>query len=294
MKVVDPPTDGLRAGFGHAALEVDLVYRESTVTSAFATSPLKLLTPRSRGASVWAYTSSFGGGLVAGDQTRLDIRLGPGTRCFVGTQASTKVYRNPDGLPCGHTTMARLAPDSLLVFAPDPVQAFADSAYVQRQEFHLAPGAGLALVDWLTSGRAACGERWKFDQFQSRNEVWTMTNEIPDSTETKLERVFLDSLRLDSGAEELASSHRMGRFNCIAMLLLTGAPVREAAACLLADISPQPVTRQASLICSASPIRDGAMLRVAGEDVEAVGRELHRHLAFLHDLLGDDPWARKW
>ena len=184
--------------------------------------------------------------------------------------------------------------DSLLVFAPDPVQAFADSAYVQRQEFHLAPGAGLALVDWLTSGRAACGERWEFDRFQSRNEVWTLAGEIPDATETKLECIFLDSLKLDSGPDELASSHRMGRFNCIAMLLLVGAPLRKAAARLLTDISAQPVTRQGSLVCSESPIRDGALLRVAGEDVEAVGRELHRHLAFLSDLLGDDPWARKW
>jgi hypothetical protein len=33
---------------------------------------------------------------------------------------------------------------------------------------------------------------------------------------------------------------------------------------------------------------------VAGEHVEAVGRELHRHLIFARELLGDDPWARKW
>lgn len=34
-----------------------------------------------------------------------------------------------------------------------------------------------------------------------------------------------------------------------------------------------------------------AALRVAGETTESVGRELHRHLAVLADLLGDDPWA---
>ena len=41
-------------------------------------------------------------------------------------------------------------------------------------------------------------------------------------------------------------------------------------------------------------MRDGALLRSAGEHVEAVGREIHRHLGFLSGLLGDDPLARKW
>lgn len=293
MSIATPPTDELRVGVGQASLGVDLVFRASTVTSAFATSPLKLLTPRSRGTSVWVYTSSFGGGLVAGDQTRLDIRLGAGTRCFVGTQASTKIYRNPGRRPSGHTTQARLAPDSLLVFAPDPVQAFAQSIYVQRQEFELAPGAGLALVDWLTAGRAACGERWVFDQFQSRNEVSTIADPSPEAA-VKPKCVFLDSLKLDSDPGNLAPFQHMGRFNCLAMLLLVGPPLREAAARLLAELSAQPVMRRASLIGSVSPVHDGALLRVAGEDVEAVGRELHRHLACLNELLGDDPWASKW
>src|SRR4051812_12410043 len=93
------PTESAK---GSARLEVDLVFGESTVTSSFAISPLKLLTPCSRGKSVWTYASNFGGGLVAGDQTQLNVRIGSGARCFLGTQASTKVYRNPSQLPCGH------------------------------------------------------------------------------------------------------------------------------------------------------------------------------------------------
>jgi hypothetical protein len=44
---------------GLASLEVRMVSGESAVTSSYATSPMKLLAPRSRGRSVWAYTSSF-------------------------------------------------------------------------------------------------------------------------------------------------------------------------------------------------------------------------------------------
>jgi urease accessory protein len=268
---------------GCARLEVETVFGESTVISASASSPLKLLTPRARGESVWAYVSNFGGGLVAGDETRLDLRIGPEARCFVGTQASTKVYRNPARLPCSHTTHADVESGGLLVCAPDAIQAFAGSSYRQRQEFHMASSAGLVLLDWFTSGRAARGERWAFDHFQSRNDVFI------DAT-----RVFVDSILLNPDDGAIESPHRTGRFNCFAMLLLIGAPLREAAANLASEISSRPVERSAALVCAASPVREGTVLRLAGEDVETVSREIKRHLNFLADWLGDNPWIRKW
>jgi urease accessory protein len=268
---------------GHAHLTVAMVAGQSTVTSTESATPIKILIPKSRGASVWAYASSFGGGLVAGDQTRIDLSIGAASRCFLGTQASAKIYRNPARRPCSHKTFARLASHSLLVFAPDPVQAFADSNYAQRQEFHLAAGAGLVLVDWFSSGRAARGERWAFNHFQSRNDVFVSG-----------ERIFVDAISLDSADGSFASPHVVGRFNCFAMLLLVGETLQTAAANLLAEISTRPVERGARLICSASPVRHGAVLRVAGESVEQVGHELHHQLKFVSALLGDDPWARKW
>lgn len=268
---------------GSAHLDVEIVFGESTATSFGATSPLKLLAPCPRGKSVWAYASNFGGGLVAGDETRLDLRIGPAARCFMGTQASTKVYRNPSCLPCSHTTHATLEQGSLLVFAPDPVQAFAGSSYRQRQEFHLAKDAALVLVDWFTSGRVARAERWAFDHFQSRNDVFLDGH-----------RIFVDSIVLNSDDGLVGSLHRTGRFNCFAMMLFVGEALREAAAKLMAEISSRPVERTAALLCSASPVQEGAVLRVAGENVESVSRELRSHLTFLTDLLGDDPWSRKW
>jgi urease accessory protein len=260
-----------------------MVAGQSAVTSAWGSNPLKLLTPRPRGGSVWAYLSSFGAGLVAGDQTRLDLALGTDARCFLGTQASAKVYRNPHQRPCGHHTQATLNRGSLLVFAPDPVQAFAGSSYEQYQAFHLQSGASLVLVDWLSSGRSACGERWAFRRFRSRNEVF-----IGD------ERLLFESLLLDPADGPLASSHRLARFNCIALVLLAGESVHEGSERLLADVAAQPVSRCAPLVSSASPMREGALLRLAGESVEQVGHEIARHLVFLRGLLGDDPWARKW
>lgn len=283
MRLAEPNLEAVSSARGSARLEAEVVFGESTVTSASAISPLKLLTPCSRGKSVWAYASNFGGGLVAGDETQVDLRIGPEARCFFGTQASTKVYRNPARRPCSHRTRARLERGSFLAFTPDPVQPFEGSSYRQRQEFHLAEGASLVLLDWFTSGRVARGERWLFRQFQSRNDVFIDGR-----------RVFVDSVFLDPENGPIGAPHCAGRFNCIAMLLLLGPSLQEAAANLIMDISSRPVQRGGTLNCSASAVREGAVLRAAGEDVESVGREIKRHLNFLADFLGDDPWTRKW
>jgi len=244
---------------------------------------LRLLLPRSRGPCVWAYLASYGGGFVAGDQTSLDLRLGPKSRCFVTTQALTKIYRNPRHRPCSHGLTATLDDASLLVLAPEPIQAFADSSYSQWQEFHLHSTAGLVLLDWFCSGRAARGERWTFTRLQSRNEIFLGG-----------ERILLDSLLLDSAQGSLNGAHRMGRLNCLGLLVVVGDSLASYAAKILAGVAAAPVASRAPTLSSASPLRNGVLLRVAGERMEAVGREIQRCLEFVPELVQDDPWSRKW
>ena len=281
-------------GFGY--LEVDRVDGQSTVVTALASSPLKLLTPRHRGTSAWGFLASFGGGLVAGDRIHFDVRIGAGARCFVGSQSSTKVYRNPNGLPCEHVTRAVLGSESLLVWAPDPVQAFAGSHYRQNQQFSMAPDAGLVLIDWFSSGRAARGERWAFSKYQSRIEIrrgrTTDGPTTPDSPE--FETVVLDSLLLDSAHGPLTASHRMGRFNCLATFLLIGPQLSEPAQRFLKILEQEPVTPRSSLVFSGSPVKGGILVRVAGEHMEQVSERIRQCLDFVPEMLGDDPWARKW
>lgn len=270
-------------GNGSAELQVAEVAGCSSVVRAWARSPLALLTPRARGKSVWAYTSNFGGGMVAGDQTRLDLRIDAGARCFLGTQASTKVYRNPSHLPCAHRLQADLAADSLLVLAPDPVQCFAESVYDQRQQFHLAASSNLVLVDWVSSGRLARGERWSFRRYATRNEIHRGG-----------QPVFLDALLLDTRDGPVAHPFRAGRFNCIATVLLLGPLLEPHAGELLARVGADPIEPGADLVIAASPVKEGVVCRLAGAAVEKTGRMIHQLLHFVPRLLADDPWIRKW
>jgi urease accessory protein len=108
------------------------------------------------------------------------------------------------------------------------------------------------------------------------------------------ERVVLDSLLLDPCDGPLDSPHRLGRFNCLALILIVGEPLSAFAAAVLEARAGERIVPLASVLCSASPLRSGALIRIAGEHVEEVARELHQSLGFLPDLLGDDPWARKY
>ena len=152
-------------------LELSFVAGRTEVTRAFAANPLRLLVPRWRTAAAWVYLSTYGGGLVAGDEIDLHVRIGERARGVLGTQASTKVYRSPVEVPSRQLLRASVADGGLLVLAPDPLTCFAQARYEQSQSIRLHGSGSLVLVDWLTSGRRARGESWAMSRYCSRLQV---------------------------------------------------------------------------------------------------------------------------
>jgi len=264
---------------GEGLLRVARVNGRSEVLTARATSPMKLLTPRSSVSSdASVVMSSYGGGLVSGDRLRLRVTVGDGARLRIGTQASTKVYRRTErGGACAQTINADVAAGATLIVAPDPVTCFAGAAYEQSQRFHLAPDASLLLVDWLTSGRWACGERWAFESYRSRTEISVAGR-----------RVLLDAIRIDARHGTIDQPHRCGRFECLATVVLIGPAFAALAERILIDVARETVQRRGLLISAASPVRGGAILRVAGMGAEPVGRYVTAHLSDVQ------LWDRKW
>jgi urease accessory protein len=265
---------------GRATIGVIRSGTRSVVDRAYATSPLRLLTPANHGHAAWIYTSSFGGGLVDGDRIAMDIDVGPGAAAFISTQASTKIYRSPGGTSAD--MHARVAGDGLLVVAPDPVVCFSGARYRQTQTFELEDRAALVLLDWVSSGRYAAGERWAFDEYHGQITV-------------RFERRLLvrDALALRASDGNLRA--RLGRFNVLAVAVLAGTTLAAAASAVVATASVTTLHRRADQLVAASSLSDcGCVVRFAGTSVERVGRTIREFLGFLPALLGDDPWMRKW
>lgn len=272
-----------QATAGRGKIVAEMVRDRPTLTCVRACSPLKLLTPRSRPGYASAFVGSYGGGLVAGDTLDLNVTLHERAVCFLSTQASTKVYRNTADAPARQRLHATVADDALLVVAPDPLTCFAHANYEQTQRFELAAEGNLVLVDWLTSGRHACGERWAFDRYASRNDV-AVAGELR----------LADALLLDPADGPVDAPFRLGRFECMATVVLIGPKLAAMQQALHDAVNDTATQRHATLLEAASPIADGLVWRLLATTTQAVQRQLRRRLAPLAELLGDDPWGRKW
>jgi urease accessory protein len=292
---------------------------KTVLGTAFAASPLRLLTPANHGDAAWVFLASLGGGLLDGDRIDLDVEVGDGASALLGTQASTKVYRSPPGgAGSSQRLSARVGAGALLAFVPDPVVCFADARYEQTLEISLAPSASLWLADGYSCGRSARGERWAFSRYASRTTVFRGgARSIVDAT--RLEAGVGPGLgRLDrQDAGELEGSGRsprpqqtpriepgplagrMGRFDVVLSLLVVGPRFAHAREAILAAWSrgsgADSSSSAASVLVAASPLGDDAcILRMAADRFESASRALRSSFALLASVIGDDPFARKW
>lgn len=228
----------------------------------------------------WVYAATYGGGLVGGDDIQLRIDVTADARALLTTQASTKVYRSPRR--SRQSVSATVEQGALLAVVPDPIVCFAGADFAQTQRYELHDTANLVVVDWMTSGRHAIGERWAFSRYESRFDI-----------RRHAQPIFFDGVVLERNVDTVAD--RMGRFDVLLTAIMTGPLLAGAARELFDRISHEPVARARDLVVSAAPLRDGgALLRMAGTSVEQVGRTLRSHLTFLSPILGDDLWTRKW
>jgi urease accessory protein len=252
----------------------------TVLTRAFATSPAKVIASNGRGATCWVYTATLGGGLVGGDEIQIHADVAAGARALLTTQASTKVYRSPRR--SSQNLTARIGTRAFLAVVPDPIVCFADADFIQTQRYDLDTDASLVLVDWMTSGRHAAGERWAFSRYESRFDIRRGS-----------QRVFFDGLVLEPGIDTVAA--RMRRFDVLFTAVISGPLVAGAATDLVNRLSAAPIAPGADLVLSAMTLRDGgALLRMAGTSVEQVAHTLRSGFSFLSPLVGDDLWSRKW
>jgi len=244
----------------------------SDVHRARGAGPLRLLCPRAGGNAAWIVTSSLGGGLVDGDSVALEVEVDARATAVVTTQASTKVYKGTTR----QRTHVRVVGDGVALVVPDAVVPYRDATYRQVTSIDLGPESTVVLCDVLTAGRIAYGERW------SATRLDVLTTITIDGVLRLHDRVVL--------AGDV--SQRMRRFEALGTAVLLGPRVREIAASRLAELGP--VEKRASVIVAGSPLADGALFRIAGENIEAVVNATRALLREACAVLGEDPWSRKW
>lgn len=282
---VSPLGQGGLAADGAGTGRVDLrrVGRKTTITRIRACNPLKLLAPRREDQSAWIIASSFGGGLVSGDRIDLSVNLGSGASAYMGTQASTKIYRSSQGQGASQAMRVTIDHEGLLVLAPDPVTCYRDAAYDQSQRFDLVGSASLVLLDWLTAGRIASGERWTMRRYRCQNDVYIDGD-----------HVYADATLLSDTFGPIDAMFRVGPYNCLATMVVVGNRLKGIARQFVDDVEAIPLGDNLPMISSASEFDGGTVVRVASTSTSSVKGFLQNRIRQLADVLGEDPWARKW
>jgi urease accessory protein len=142
--------------------------KKTVIAESYFHTPLQVMQPISDvSGGVIAYLLSPTGGVVQGDEYRIDLVLEEGAHGIFTTQAATKVYRMPD---CGavQTINIEVHPGAVLEFIPDATILFKGADLAQKIQVTLHPGALLLMHDIIMPGRLARGEFMEFRRYQSR------------------------------------------------------------------------------------------------------------------------------
>jgi urease accessory protein len=265
---------------GHGSLAVALVAGRSVVVERRAASPLRLLCPRNSGSAAWTYTSTFGGGLVDGDDVRLAIDVAAGAHALVTTQASAKAYPATNG--ARQATHATVAGGAVLALLSDPLVLYAGALVESHVDVDLEAGATLAMVEGLAAGRVSRGERWAASRCQTRIRIRRDGSPVLD-----------DALLLDPAHGDVPL--RMGPFDAWATVVLVGPALREASSELLArSRPPQQLSPDVPAIETVAPVDEGCVVRIAARSTAILSSRVRDALACVAPLYGDDPFTRRW
>ncbi|MEK3935298.1 urease accessory protein UreD [Sporosarcina sp. FSL W7-1349] len=117
------------------------------------------------------YLLNPGGGYLDGDRYRMDITVDSGARVTLTTQSATKVYKTPTDHAQQETTIT-LRAGSYLEFLPDPLIAYRDAHYRQKNIVHMEKGATFLYTDILTPGWSPDGGKFTYNTVQLINEIY--------------------------------------------------------------------------------------------------------------------------
>jgi urease accessory protein len=192
----------VRAGL-HLEFAHDAASGRTRLQSSHQDPPLKVVRafPAADGAAL-LHLHNVSGGLLGGDELRLNAKLGQGAAVQLTTTGATRIYRpRTEAAPATQTNQMIVGENALLEYLPDPIIPYAGARFSQRTSIHLAAGAGLFWWEILTPGREAHGEVFQYESLEMRTDVTALGRPICS------ERV-----RLAPCARELSSVARMGNY----------------------------------------------------------------------------------
>ena len=219
------------------------------------------------------------------------VSCGKKSSLYLGTQAFTKVYKNPKGIPSKQTITGTVETNGLSIVLPDPVVPYAHSIFEQDQHWHLAPNACLLIADGHTSGRFAHNEHFAYKKYTSNITITT-----PDRP------LLIERYQSEPAISSPTQVGAFGDYNTTLSVFVAGTPTEPKFAHLITSLSNQltpllqPSDHPPLLLSFSSPKPELFVARALARDVESLN-PFYAAIsnAIAHPaILGSDPLARKY
>ena len=156
------------------------------------------------------YILNPGGGYLDGDRYQMQISLENNARLTLTTQSATKVYKTPHTHAYQETEIF-LKKGSYLEYIPDPLIAYRQARYKQKNVIHMEKGATFLYSISLRQGGLQMGERFSYDMLQLINEIY-MDDEL----------VVYDHIKLTPATQNMESIGFMEGFSHLGSMIVIG------------------------------------------------------------------------
>ncbi len=154
-------------------LRAGLCCGRTVLTDVSFTAPYKIMKPFEKpDGSIQVMPLCASAGIMSGDLQQFDYQVDEGANLELLSQSFEKIHRMEEG-SASRQVRIRVAKNACLSYYPQPVIPFAESAFDSTMEIHLEDESSrLFLMDILSCGRSASGERFAYRRFSSEVSIW--------------------------------------------------------------------------------------------------------------------------
>lgn len=154
---------------------------ESYIARQYYKLPLQVMTPfyQDMDGTVFLYLLNPSGGVLDYDNFKIEVKIKDGAKTWIGTPSATKIYKRRDEkapVAC-QQNIFYVGQGSVLEYCPEEIIPYADSAFIQKNNFYLNEDSTLLAWDILSSGRMLRGEIFQFEQYASQTHIYV--NDVP-------------------------------------------------------------------------------------------------------------------
>lgn len=197
-------------------------------------------------------------GIAGGDELQIDVDVEPGAHTLLTTPGATRWYKSL-GREASQRVRLGVGPGARLDWLPQEAIVFRHA--LARLETRLAVAEGGSAIGWdvVVLGRRASGEYWSNGRVRLDTEV-----RVADQS------LWIESAELDAGSPLRRARVGMDRLDVLGTLWAVGAGANQMVAERVAATLPCHATLRAGVSCIGPRGEGMLLLRVLGDQIEAV------------------------